>query len=102
MYVTFICRHCGKAKDRHTTTTRARNSDFSPLPGYETSFRTCPGFEEKQDQRKAETGDTFSGPEKRLKPPPATTLFDERQKPRTGVRERSTTFAGDDRRRKYS
>jgi hypothetical protein len=101
MYVPFICKNCGKQRDRHSNdVSRARHSDFSPLDGYERSFVDCPGFEQKADQRNLRSGEDFDGLERRLKPPPITVTFDERKGPRTGERSRMKTFSGDDRRKK--
>ena len=100
MCVPFICKHCGRAKDRHNATAHSRNSDFSPLLGYEKSFNLCPGFEQKTNQRQPGSGENYVGLEKRLKPPPTAAPFDERQRPRAGARERPNAFVGDDRRRK--
>jgi hypothetical protein len=101
MYVTFICKNCGKQQNRHSNgVSHTRHSDFSPLDGYEKAFIDCPGFEQKVDQRKLGSGENFDGLERRLKPPPVAVHFDERKVQRSGARTRTSAFEGEDRRKK--
>lgn len=101
MYVLFICEHCGRHRETHNKdVSHSRHSDFGTLDGYKRSFVDCPGFEQKVDQRNLGSGDNFDGLERRLKPPPVVIPFNERKVQRFGTSSRTSTFNGEDRRKK--